>query len=134
MHQVHHDAEDVQDDDLLLRRITPSAHTATQPDGTRIFTSFAFREPNHKFSMYVAKEITHEKVLSCGFPTQEIVEVKAGDVRSLGYMIVRVPDDCDASHVFAKAQAYKSRGKISKDCKMLAELVNIRNTRLSSMQ
>jgi hypothetical protein len=93
MHQTHRNAEDIQDDDLLLRRITPANHTALQPDGTRILTGFAFRERNHECSMYVAKEVTHEKVLSCGFPTQEIVEVRAGDVRKLGYMIVREPDN-----------------------------------------
>ena len=126
MHQTHHDAEDIQDDDLLLRRITPADHTAPLPDGTRILTGFAFRERNHEFSMYVAKEVTHEKILSCGNPTQQIVEVRAGDVRSLGYMIVRDPDDCDAAHVFAKGKVPKSRGQISKDCKALAELVNAR--------
>jgi hypothetical protein len=126
MHQTHRDAEDIQDDDLLLRRITPTNHTALQPDGTRILTGFAFRERNHECSMYVAKEVTHEKVLSCGFETQEIVEARAGDVRNLGYMIVREPDNCDDSHVFAKALAYKSKGQIEKDCKTLAELVNAR--------
>jgi len=129
MHQTHRNAEDIQDDDLLLRRITPANHTALQPDGTRILTGFAFRERNHECSMYVAKEVTHEKVLSCGFPTQEIVEVRAGDVRKLGYMVVREPDNCDASHVFAKAEAYKSKGQIEKDCKALAELVNDRNAK-----
>src|ERR1700735_5851432 len=127
MHQTHRDAEDVQDDDLLLRRITPLDHTALQPDGTRILTGFAFREPNHECSMYVAKEVTHEKVLSCGFPTQEIVEVRAGDVRKLGYMIVRDPDNCDDSHVFAKASAHKSKNQIERDCKVLAEIVNSRS-------
>jgi hypothetical protein len=129
MHQTHRNAEDIQDDDLLLRRITPANHTALQPNGTRILTGFAFRERNHECSMYVAKEVTHEKVLSCGFPTQEIVEVRAGDVRKLGYMIVRGPDNCDPSHVFAKAEAYKSKGQIEKDCKVLAEIVNDRNAR-----
>ncbi len=131
MHQTHCDAKDIQDDDLLLRRITPASHTALQPDGTRILTGFAFRERNDECSMYVAKEVTHERVLSCGFPTQEIVEVRAGDVRKLGYMIVREPDNCDNSHVFAKAKAYKSRGQIAKDCKALAELVNARIARLA---
>ena len=124
--QSHSDAEDIQDDDLLLRRITPSQHTALQPDGTRILTGFAFRERSHEFSMYVAKEVTPEKVLSCGFPTQEIVEVRAGDVRKLGYMIIREPDDCDASHVFARAREHKSKGQIEKDCKILAEIANAR--------
>ena len=127
MHHTHHDAEDIQDDDLLLRRITPSQHTALQPDGRRILTGFAFRERSHEFSMYVAKDVTHEKVLSCGFPTQEIVEIRAGDVRSLGYMIVRDPDECDASHVFAKAREHKSKNQIGRACKILAELVNARN-------
>jgi hypothetical protein len=127
MDQTHRDAEDIHDDDLLLRRITPALHTAQQPDGTRILVGFAFRDRTHEFSMYIAKETTREKVLSCGLPTQEIVEIRAGDVRKLGYMIVREPDDCDDSHVFAKALAYKSKGQIQKDCKTLAELVNVRN-------
>ncbi len=76
--------------------------------------------------MYVAKEVTHEKVLSCGLPTQEIVELRAGDVRKLGYIIVRDPDNCDDSHVFAKASEPKSSGQIKKDCKALAEIVNAR--------
>lgn len=126
MHQPLQDAEDINDDDLLLRRITPADHTASQPDGTRVLTSYAFRERTHEFSMYVAKEVTREKVLSCGFETQEIVELKAGDVRSLGYFIVRDPDNCDASHVFAKARTPKSKGQIHKDCKALAEIVNSR--------
>ena len=126
MHQTQRDAEDIQDDDILLRRITPATHTAPQPDGSRILTGFAFRERNDECSMYVAKEVTHEKVLSCGYPTQEIVEVRAGEVRRLGYIIVREPDNCDDSHVFAKAKAYKSGGQISKDCKALAEIVNAR--------
>jgi hypothetical protein len=126
MHQNLHDAEDINDDDLLLRRITPVDHTSLLPDGTRILTGFAFRERTHEFSMYVAKEVTHEKVLSCGFLTQEIVEVRAGDVRQLGYIIVRDPDDCDDSHVFAHATAHKSRNQVAKDCKALAELVNTR--------
>jgi hypothetical protein len=126
MHQIHRDAEDINDDDLLLRRITPADHTAPQPDGTRILTSYAFRERSHEFSMYVAKEVTREKVLSCGFETQEVVEIRAGDVRGLGYMIVRDPDNCDDSHVFAKALAPKSKGQIHKDCKALAEIVNFR--------
>ena len=129
MHQTYRDAEDIQDDDVLLRRITPSQHTVLQPDGTRVLTGFAFRERSHEFSMYVAKEVTHEKVLSCGFPTQEIVEITAGDVRKLGYIIVRDPDECDASHVFAKAREHKSKGQIEKDCKILAEIVNARRTR-----
>jgi hypothetical protein len=128
MHQPHHDAEDINDDDLLLRRITPTAHTALQADGTRILTSFAFRSPTHEFSMYVAKEVTHEKVLSCGLPTQEIIEVRAGDVRKLGYMIVREPDDCDDSHVFAKAKVPKTKSQVIKDCKALAEIVNSRRS------
>jgi len=128
MHQTHHDAEDIDDDDLLLRRITPADHTAPQPDGARILTSFAFRAPNHEFSMYVAKEVTHEKVLSCGFPTQEIVEVSAGEVRNLGYIIVREPDNCDNSHVFAKPRTPKSRSQVAKDCKALAEIVNSRRS------
>lgn len=127
MHQMQHDADDIQDDDLLFRRITPSQHTALQPDGTRILTGFAFRERTHEFSMYVAKEVTREKVLSCGFPTLEIIEVRAGDVRELGYMIIRDPDDCDASHVYAKARDHKSKNRIERDCKTLAELVNGRN-------
>jgi hypothetical protein len=127
MHQTHHDAEDIQDDDLLLRRITPALHTASLSDGTRILTSFAFRERGNEFSMYVAKEVSHEKVLSCGLPTQEIIEVTAGDVRALGYIIVRDPDDCDDSHVFAKPRVHKSKGQIMKDCKALAELVNARS-------
>jgi hypothetical protein len=61
--------------------------------------------------MYVAKEVTHEKVLSCGLPTQEIIEVRAGDVPKLGYMIVRGPDNCDDSHVFAKAREPKTKAK-----------------------
>lgn len=129
MHQPHHDAEDIDDDDLLLRRITPAAHTALQADGARILTSFAFRSPTHEFSMYVAKEVTHEKVLSCGLPTQEIIEVKAGDVRNLGYMIVREPDSCDDSHVFAKARGPKTKSQAIKDCKALAEIVNSRRAR-----
>ena len=128
MHQTHHDAEDIDDDDLLLRRITPAAHTARQADGTRILTSFAFRSPTNEFSMYLAKEVTREKVLSCGLPTQEIVDVRAGDVRRLGYMIVREPDNCDDSHVFAKARGPKSKGQVIKDCKALAEIVNSRRT------
>ena len=132
MHQPHQDAEDINDDDLLFRRITPVDHTALQPDGTRILTSYAFRERTHEFSMYVAREVTREKVLSCGFETQEIIEVRAGDVRSLGYMIVRDPDSCDDSHVFAMAIAHKSKGQIHKDCKTLAELVNARNAAKSS--
>lgn len=126
MHQTQHDAEDIQDDDLLFRRITPAQHTALQPDGTRVLTGFAFRERSHEFSMYVAKEVTPEKVLSCGFPTQEIVAVRAGDVRKLGYVIVREPDTCDASHVYAKARERKSKNQIERDCKALAELVNTR--------
>jgi hypothetical protein len=126
MHDTRHDAEDIDDEDLLFRRITPSHHTAVQPDGSRILTGFAFRERTHQFSMYVAKEVTREKVLSCGIPTQEIIEVKAGEVRDLGYMIVRDPDECDRSHVFAKAREHKSKKRIEKDCKTLAELVNAR--------
>lgn len=132
MHQTPHDAEDINDDDLLLRRITPAYHLSPQPDGTRVLTGFAFRERNHECSMYVAKEVTHEKVLLCGLPTQEIVEVRAGDVRNLGYMIVREPDDCDDSHVFAKARAYKSKGQIEKDCRALAEIVNSRKASAKS--
>jgi hypothetical protein len=127
MHQTNRDAADIRDDDVLLRRITPSLHISVQPDGTRILTGFAFRERSHEFSMYVAREGTREKVLSCGHPTQEIIEVTAREVRELGYMIVRDPDDCDASHVFAKAREYKSKGNIEKDCKKLAECVNARN-------
>ncbi|MCI0402595.1 MAG: hypothetical protein L0212_03630 [Acidobacteria bacterium] len=126
MHEQHRDAEDIRDDDWLLRRITPSRHVAVQPDGTRILTSYAFREQSHEFSLYVAKEITHEKLLSCGFPTQEIVEVTAGEVRALGYIIVRDPDECDESHVFAKAVRYKSRSQIHRDCQTLAEAVTRR--------
>jgi hypothetical protein len=126
MPETYHDAEDIQDDDLLLRRITPAQHTATQPDGTRLLTSFAFKAPNHEFSMYVAKEVSREKILSCGLPTQEIIEIPAGEVRKLGYLLVREPDDCDRSHVFAKARAPKSRNQTSKDCKALAEIVNAR--------
>ena len=126
MPETYHDAEDIQDDDLLLKRITPAQHTAPQADGTRLLTSFAFKAPNHEFSMYVAKEVSREKILSCGLPTQEIIEIAAGDVRKLGYLLVREPDDCDPSHVFAKARAPKSRNQISKDCKALAEIVNAR--------
>jgi hypothetical protein len=125
MHQSHQDADDINDDDLLLRRITPSIHTAPLPDGKRILVGFAFREKhNHEFSMYVAREVSPEKVLSCGLPTQEIVAVRAGDVRKLGYIIVRDPDDCDASHVFAKPVGIKSKSQIVKDCRALAECIN----------
>jgi hypothetical protein len=132
MDQIHHDAEDIHDDDLLLRRITPASHTALQPDGARILVSFAFRDRGNEFSMYVAKEVSREKVLSCGLPTQEIIEVTAGEVRALGYIIVREPDDCDDSHVFAKPRVAKSKGQIVKDCKALAELVNARDARRRS--
>ena len=127
MDQAHLDAEDIQDDDLLLRRVTPANHTALQPDGTRILVSFAFRDRNNEFSMYVAKEVSREKVLACGLPTQELVEVTAGDLRTLGYIIVREPDECDDSHVFAKPRVPKSKNQIVKDCKAIAELVNARN-------
>ena len=126
MHETHRDAADIRDDDLLLRRITPDLHFNVQPDGSKILTGFAFREQSHEPSMYVAKEVTHEKVLSCGFPTQQIVELTAGNVRGLEYMIVRKPDDCDDSHVFAKARILKSNNQIKKDCKALAEIVNAR--------
>ncbi|MGH9429488.1 MAG: hypothetical protein ACRD2L_24645 [Terriglobia bacterium] len=89
-------------------------------------TSFAFRERENQFSMYVAAEVTHEKVLSCGFPTQEIVEVLAGEVRALGYDLIREPDDCDDAHVFARPRGYKSKKDIVRDCKAFAELVNAR--------
>ncbi len=127
MDETHHDAADIRDDDLLLRRITPSHHKALQPDGTRILISFAFRDRGNEFSMYLAKEVSREKVLACGLPTQELIEVTAGDVRSLGYIIVREPDGCDDSHVFAKPCVPKSKKQIVKDCKALAELVNARN-------
>jgi hypothetical protein len=52
--------------------------------------------------------------------------VLAGDVRQLGYKIIREPDDCDDSHVFAKALQHKSRGQVASDCKRLAEIVNQR--------
>lgn len=126
MQDTYKDADDIGDQDWLLRRITPSQHTNTLSDGSRILTGFAFREPSHQFSMYVAAEITHEKLLSCGFATQEIVQVLAGEVRQLGYILIRDPDECDASHVFAKAIEYKSRGQVEKDCKRLAEAVNRR--------
>jgi len=68
----HQDADDINDDDLLLRRHNPSIHTAPLPDGKRILVGFAFREKhNHEFSMYVAREVSPEKVLSCGLPTQK---------------------------------------------------------------
>jgi hypothetical protein len=58
-----------------------------------------------------------------------VQSVKAGDVRELAYMIVRQPDDCDDSHVFANAKSYKSRSRIEKDCKILAEIVNARQAK-----
>jgi hypothetical protein len=127
MHENHKDADDISNSDVLLRRITPSQHINTLSDGTRLLTGYAFREQNHEFSLYVAAEITYEKLLSCGFPTQEIIQVLAGDIRQLGYVIIREPDECDPSHVFAKAIQYKSRGQVAKDCKTLAEIVNQRN-------
>ncbi len=126
MHLVRRDAEDISDDALLLRRITPAQHTQLDSDGRRVLTSFAFRERENQFSMYVAAEVTHEKVLSCGFPTQEIIEVLAGEVRALGYDLIREPDDCDDSHVFAQAKGHKSKNEIMRDCKALAEIVNAR--------
>ena len=87
---------------------------------------FAFLEPNNEFSMYFAKEVTRDKVLSCGFPTQEIIELQAGDVRKLGYILVRDPDTCDNSHVFAKPSEPKSKKQIVRDCKALADIVNAR--------
>ena len=72
------------------------------------------------------REITFEKLLSCGFPTQEIIQVTAGEIRHLGYLIIRDPDECDASHVFAQAAQYKSRNAIGRDCKTLAEAVTRR--------
>jgi len=65
-------------------------------------------------------------LLSCGFPTQEIIEVTAGEIRALGYLIIRDPDDCDPSHVFAQATRYKSRNEIARDCKTLADAVTRR--------
>jgi hypothetical protein len=126
MQESYKDAEDISDGAGLLRRITPSLHTNILSDGTRILTGFAFREQSHEFSMYVAAEITYEKLLSCGMPTQEIIELLAGDLRQLGYIIIREPDECDPSHVFAKSIQYKSRGQVAKDCKKLAEIVNQR--------
>ena len=122
------DAKDIDNTQLLLRRITTLLHTAPQPDGSRILTGFAFRERKHEFSMYVAAETTHEKILSCGYEGQEIVELSAGAVRSLGYEIIREPDDCDASHVYARARHRKSNSQIAVDCKKLAETVNCRRT------
>lgn len=126
---MYQDAADIGDQDLLLRRITPSQHKSTLSGNVKVLTGFAFRERNHQCSMYVAKEVTREKVLSCGIPTQEIVELRAGDWRMRGYIIVRDPDECDDSHVFAQANETKSRGQIEKDCKAIAELVNGRSAR-----
>lgn len=126
MHVVRGDAEDILDDAWLLRRITPSQHRRQQADGSKVVTSFAFREQANQFSMYVAAEVTHEKVLSCGFHTQAIIEVLAGEVRGLGYDVIREPDDCDDSHVFARARGYKSKNQVVRDCKTLAEFVNSR--------
>ncbi len=76
--------------------------------------------------MYVAREISREKLLSCGFPGQIIIEIIAGEVRSLGYMLVRDPDECDDSHVYAHATHPRSSGQFHKDRKKLAEAVNKR--------
>src|SRR4051794_27887311 len=129
MHVHAQDAHDIANGVLLLRRITPSQHTSVQPDGRRLLNSFAFREKEHEFSMYVADEIDRAKLISgppCGFEHQQIIEITAGEVRNFGYEIIREPDDCDNSHVYARATVAKSRGQIAKDCKALAELVNQR--------
>ena len=102
--------------------ISPSAHNSSEPYSAAtgrhtIVTGFAFRERNDECSMYVAKEVTHEKVLSCGYPTQEIVEVQASDVRRLGYIIVREPDNCDDSYVFAKAKPINPEARYRRTAK-----------------
>src|SRR5437870_3469287 len=124
MHAANQDAADIRAEDGLFRRITTVDHTSKQPDGTRLLTSFAFRENNDEFSMYVAAEITREKVLSCGQPGQEVIEIQAGQVRRLGYILIRDPDVCDDSHIYAKATSYKSDKQVRRDCKALAEIVN----------
>lgn len=120
------DAVDIPDSAMLYRRITPSQHvSSTNADGTIVLNSLAFREQSHQFSLYVADEVKPSKVLSCGFESQRIIAVSAGLVRSLGYDLIRDPDTCDPSHVYARMRTDKSRNQIRDDCKSLA--LSVRN-------
>lgn len=114
------DATDISDDDCLWRRVTPGQQADAQPDGTYVLKSFAFKERTDEFSLYVAREITIEKLLSCGFPTQIVVQITAGDIRSRGYVIIRDPDLCDASHVYALATRAKTKNEKHEDRKVFA--------------
>jgi hypothetical protein len=89
-------------------------------EGKRSLTSFAFNSPDDELSMDVSTETTTEKVLAAGVPGQQIVSIKAGELRKLGYGIVRDPEPNDPAHVLVIPNPGKSSSQKHRDRKAMA--------------
>lgn len=70
--------------------------------------------------MDVSTETTRERVLGAGFPGQQIVGVKAGELRKLGYLIVRDPEPNNPAHVLVIPNPGKSSKQKHRDRKAMA--------------
>jgi hypothetical protein len=87
-------ADDIDDDALLLRRIDAGMLDRS----TNQLQSWAWRDQRGEVSVYLAAETTEEKVLSYGLPGQMIIRIKAGAVRKLGHIVVRDPEPDEPAH------------------------------------
>jgi hypothetical protein len=88
------DAADIADTALLLRRIDARMLDRTAKE----LQSWAWSDQEDEVSVYVAAETTEEKVLLLGKPGQIVIRIAAGDLRRLGYIVVRDPEPDESSH------------------------------------
>lgn len=90
------DATDISDDAILWRRVDRGM--IDKVGDFESLQSWAFKDQNHEISLYVAAETSEKAVLAVGKLDQVIVSITAGDIRRLGYKVVRDPDPDNLAH------------------------------------
>lgn len=109
----------IADETALWRRVNQSMFDV-DPAGRLTLQSFAFKAPGDELSMDISTETTAEKVLAAGLPAQKIVSIKVGELRRLGYIIVRDPEPNDPAHVLVLPAPGKSKKQKHLDRKAMA--------------
>src|ERR1044071_720038 len=91
------DAPDIADDDILWRRVDARMLEANA-DGSESLQAWAYKDQNRELSVYLSRETTPQAVLSAGKPGQVLVGIRAGEVRKLGYKVVRDREAGNSAH------------------------------------
>lgn len=107
----HEDDPSVGNDELLWRRVLPEWIHRDDKGNCRPQSLVFVDRLSGELSVHIARLTTLEEVVNQR-PRDSVVQIKAGDARSLGYAIVAVPTSEDCSHALVCPSPTKRHAKL----------------------